>query len=141
MTAYQRAVLGGPLVARTVATHPLGMQGFLLVQRDEMAGIAPAQPAATPGVLATADQVQPAPDGAATLPSLVAEPAADPNALPSFMNDSATTVSLASQCNKISLVTNTNDGYTTADTMTDPLFALSEQFCLARTYAMASAKN
>jgi peptidoglycan hydrolase-like protein with peptidoglycan-binding domain len=134
VTAYQRAVLGGPLVARTVATHPLGMQGFLLVQRDEMAGIAPAEPVAPAGVVATAEP-------ATALPSLVAEPAADPNALPSFMNDSATQVSLASQCNKISLVTNTNGGYTTADTMTDPLFALSEQFCLARTYAMASGEE
>jgi peptidoglycan hydrolase-like protein with peptidoglycan-binding domain len=137
VTAYQRAVLGGPLVARTVATHPLGMQGFLLVQRDEMAGIAPAEPVAPAGVVATAE---PAAEATA-LPSLVAEPAADPNALPSFMNDSATQVSLASQCNKISLVTNTNGGYTTAEAMTDPMFALSEQFCLARTYAMASGED
>jgi hypothetical protein len=134
VTAYQRAVLGGPLVARTVATHPLGMQGFLLVQRDEMAGITPAEPVAPAGVVAAAEP-------ATALPSLVAEPAADPNALPSFMNDSATQVSLASQCNKISLVTNTNGGYTTAATMTDPMFALSEQFCLARTYAMASGEE
>jgi peptidoglycan hydrolase-like protein with peptidoglycan-binding domain len=142
VTAYQRAMLGGPLVARTVATHPLGMQGFLLVQRDEMAGIAPALPEATPGVMATAEQVQPAPDaGAPVLPSLVAEPAADPNALPSFMNESAAQVSLASHCNKVSLMTNTNGGYTTAAAMADPMFALSEQFCLARTYAMASGEE
>ncbi len=137
VTAYQRAIMGGPLVARTVATHPLGMQGFLLVQRDEMAGIAPAEPVAPAGVVATSEPAL----AATALPSLVAEPAADPNALPSFMNDSTTQVSLASQCNKISLVTNTNGGYTTAATMTDPLFALSEQFCLARTYAMASGEE
>ena len=141
VTAYHRAVAGGPLVAQTVATHPMGMRGLLLVQRDEMAGIVPAQPAATAGVLATATPVQP--DATApVLPSFVAEaPVADPSALPSFMADNATQVSLASQCNKISLVTNTNGGYTTAAAMTDPMFALSEQFCLARTYAMATGED
>ena len=141
VTAYHRAVAGGPLVAQTVATHPMGMRGLLLVQRDEMAGIVPAQPAATAGVLATATPVQPEAT-APVLPSLVAEaPVADPSALPSFMADNATQVSLASQCNKISLVTNTNGGYTTAAAMTDPMFALSEQFCLARTYAMATGEE
>ena len=83
VTAYHRAVAGGPLVAQTVATHPMGMRGLLLVQRDEMAGIVPAQPAATAGVLATATPVQPEAT-APVLPSLVAEaPLADPSALPS----------------------------------------------------------
>ena len=141
VTTYHRSVAGGPLVAQTVATHPMGMRGLLLVQRDEMAGIAPAQPVPNAGVLATAT-----PDAAdgilPVLPSLLAEaPAADPNALPSFMAESPTQVSLASQCNTISLVTNTNGGYMTAATMTDPMFALSEQFCLARTYAMATGEE
>lgn len=145
VSSYHRAVAGGPVVAQTISTHPMGMRGILLLQRDEMAGIVPAQPAANAGVLATATQVQP--DAAApALPSLVAEEpavtaAADPAALPSFMGSAATQVSLASQCNKISLVTNTNGGYTTAATMTDPMFALSEQFCLARTYAMATGED
>ena len=47
VTAYHRAVAGGPLVAQTVATHPMGMRGLLLVQRDEMAGIVPVAPATT----------------------------------------------------------------------------------------------
>ena len=145
VTAYQRTLMGGPLVAQTISTHPLGMQGFLLVQRDEMSGIRPVVPAANAGVLALA---APAPEaGAPVLPSLVAEPAptaeaaADPAALPSFMGNGAAQVSLASNCNKISLVTNTNGGYTTAAAMTDPIFALSEQFCLARTYAMATGEE
>ncbi len=141
LTSYQRVIAGGPVVAQTVSTHPLGMRGFLLVQRDEMAGIVPAQPAPTGGVLATAAPAAPQAT-APVLPSLVAEePANAPTALPSFMADSTTQVSLASQCNKISLVTNTNGGYTTAAAMTDPMFALSEQFCLARTYAMATGEE
>ena len=141
VTAYHRSVAGGPLVAQTVSTHPMGMRGLLMVQRDEMAGNAPVQPAATAGVLATATPVQPEAT-ASVLPSLMAEvPIADPSALPNFMEDNATQVSLASQCNKISLVTNSNGGYTTAAAMTDPMFALSEQFCLARTYAMATGEE
>ena len=36
--AYQRAQLGGPAVTQVVSTHPQGMRGLLLKQRDEMAG-------------------------------------------------------------------------------------------------------
>jgi peptidoglycan hydrolase-like protein with peptidoglycan-binding domain len=141
VTTYHRTVAGGPLVTQTISTHPLGMRGMLLVQRDEMAGVVPAQTGVETGVLATATPTPPD-ESAAVLPSLVAEaPAADPNALPSFMATNAAQVSLASQCNKISLVTNTNGGYTTAASMTDPMFALSEQFCLARTYAMATGEE
>jgi len=73
------------------------------------------------------------------LPLLAAEPAAP--SLPSFMGSGAVTVSLASHCNKVSLMTNTNGGYTSAAAMTDAGFALGEQFCLARTYAMASGED
>ncbi|EEW25492.1 peptidoglycan-binding domain-containing protein [Rhodobacter ferrooxidans] len=140
VTSYHRAVAGGPLVAQTVATHPMGLRGLLLAQRDEMAGISPtvnkavgpiepAAPVAQPEVVAPA---------APALPVLTAAPA---TALPSFMGTGATQVSLASQCNKISLLTNTNGGYTTAAAMTDANFALGEQFCLARTYAMAAGEE
>jgi hypothetical protein len=50
-------------------------------------------------------------------------------------------VSLASYCSKVSLVTNSNGGFVTQVTMTDPGFALSEQFCLARTYGMAQGEE
>jgi hypothetical protein len=50
-------------------------------------------------------------------------------------------VSLASHCSKVSLVTNSNGGFVTQVTMTDPAFALSEQFCLARTYGMAQGEE
>lgn len=44
--------------------------------------------------------------------------------------------SLASYCSKISLLTNSNGGYVTAASLADPEFALGEQFCLTRTYAI-----
>ncbi|MDO8884605.1 MAG: peptidoglycan-binding domain-containing protein [Pseudotabrizicola sp.] len=141
VTAYHRAIAGGPVVAQAAATHPMGMKGLLLMQRDEMAGIPPAMVATpfAPAPVAPAGVIAAAP----ALPELMPEApvvAAAP-ALPSFMGSGAAQVSLASQCNKISLMTNTNGGYVTEASMTDPAFALGEQFCLARTYAMATGEE
>jgi peptidoglycan hydrolase-like protein with peptidoglycan-binding domain len=67
------------------------------------------------------------------------EPAAP--ALPSFMGQSqAAQVSLASHCNRVALVTNSNGGFATADRIDDPVFAMNEQFCLARTFAIADGE-
>ena len=41
-----------------------------------------------------------------------------------------------SYCNRVSLATGSNGGFVTAAAMSDPLQALGEQFCLARTYAV-----
>ena len=154
VSAYHRAIAGGPMVAQAAATHPMGMRGLLLMQRDEMAGIPPAMVAApsvpvapmVPAMPVLVTPAAPAAVMAATpaLPSLMPEApatvAAAP-ALPSFMGSGTPQVSLASQCNKISLMTNTNGGYVTEASMTDPTFALGEQFCLARTYAMATGEE
>jgi hypothetical protein len=45
---------------------------------------------------------------------------------------------LGSQCNRIGLQTERNGGRVTLAAMTDPLFALSEQFCLVRAHSIAS---
>ena len=49
--------------------------------------------------------------------------------------------SLASFCSKVNLLTNSNGGFTTVATMSDPSFTLSEQFCVARTYSIASGEE
>lgn len=145
VTAYHRAIAGGPQVQQIMATHPMGMKGLLLVQRDEMAGIPSTQAATAALPLAPEVPLAPAVTAAtvgvtAALPSLMPEEAAAP-ALPSFMGSGQAQVSLASQCNKISLMTNTNGGYVTSANMTDAGFALGEQFCLARTYAMTTGEE
>ncbi len=61
-------------------------------------------------------------------------------ALPNFMGGGEQ-LSLASHCNNVSLVTNTNGGFTTAALVTDSAQALDEQFCLARTYAIAEGEQ
>jgi peptidoglycan hydrolase-like protein with peptidoglycan-binding domain len=155
VTAYYRGMSGGPVVTQTAATHPLGIKGLLIVQRDEMAGVAPvvAPPVETFVATPVAPEDAPLVRGsvaaatAAALPKLMPEAApadvaaSDDGALPSFMATGAVQVSLASHCNKVSLITNGNGGYTTAAAMTDPNFALSEQFCLARTYAMSQGEE
>jgi len=135
VTSYYRAQAGGATTAQMIATHPQGVRGMLLTFRDERLGVAPAAVAAAP-----AAPLAPAPSQAVTAAASEAPAGAAP-ALPSFMAQGATQVSLASQCNKISLQTNTNGGYTTVAAMSDPNFALSEQFCLARTYAMSQGED
>lgn len=49
--------------------------------------------------------------------------------------------SLASHCSKVSLLTNSNGGFVTLANMSDSNLALSEQFCLARTYAIGKGEN
>ena len=116
ISSYERAILGGAATTQVAATLPGGTTGLLTKYRDELAGITTAQPSDTM-VSGDTDAV-----------------------LPDFFG-SGNAVSLASQCNKVSLLTNTNGGFTTEVSMSDPVFALNEQFCLARTYAIASGED
>ncbi|MFW2545082.1 peptidoglycan-binding domain-containing protein [Primorskyibacter sp. 2E107] len=80
---------------------------------------------------------------AAAVPSVQAPvqaaAAADAPAMPQFFAGGAAPVrSLASHCNMVNLVTSTNGGYATAQTMTDPQTALGEQMCFSRSYAIAN---
>ncbi len=49
--------------------------------------------------------------------------------------------SLASHCSKVSLLTSSNGGFATVSNITDPDLALSEQFCLARTYSISTGEQ
>ncbi|CUH63882.1 His-Xaa-Ser repeat protein HxsA [Thalassovita gelatinovora] len=55
--------------------------------------------------------------------------------------DSKPAASLASHCSKVSLLTNSNGGFVTMATLRDPDLALSEQFCLTRTYAIGAGED
>lgn len=130
VTAHQRAQFGGPQVTQVAARHPDGMRGLLEVVRDELTG-APAGRVAAAEPEAPAAPVAPA---AAT--------AAAAAALPNFAAGAgATQVSLASHCNRVALVTSANGGYMDVSNLRDPVFALNEQFCLARSYAIAEGES
>ncbi|MGI3163144.1 peptidoglycan-binding domain-containing protein [Pseudooceanicola sp. 200-1SW] len=103
------------------------------------AGAATQQYAAAPAPVAPMPQTQmaaapmapaPAPAAPATLPTF-AIPAPAPAPAPS----------LASYCEKVSLMTSSNGGYVTAATMSDPKVALGEQFCYSRTYAKTAGEQ
>lgn len=93
--------------------------------------VAPQAPVAAP--VASAQPMVQNPAAAAAAPAAPG--------LPQFALGGATQqVSLTSHCNRVSLVTSANGGYTTTETLTDPVFALNEQFCLARGYAIAEGE-
>jgi peptidoglycan hydrolase-like protein with peptidoglycan-binding domain len=62
-------------------------------------------------------------------------------AVPNLFANAAPTASLANTCNGVMLQTSTNGGYVTLANLSDPDFALSEQFCVARSYAMAQGEQ
>jgi len=139
-SSYNRAQAGGYAVQQQVAANVDGTRGLLKTYRTEMAG-----GTATGTVTASMQQVQPmAPAAAASLGGVAALAAAAvpaaPAALPNFLAV-GTQASLASHCSQVSLVTNTNGGFVTLATMTDPNTALNEQFCLARTYAIGTSEG
>lgn len=137
VSSYNRAQAGGYAVQQQVAATQDGTRGLLKTYRAEMAGQSPAGNGAAQTTIVVAPQVAPQP--APTAPVAVAA-AAPATALPSFMG-AASQASLASHCNTVSLITNTNGGFTTLASMSDPNVAINEQFCLARTYAIAKSEE
>lgn len=96
------------------------------------------------GAPAAAVPALPVPSAQAVVSGQVPAAAAAPaTPLPSFMagGQAPTQQSLASFCNKVSLLTSSNGGFVTAATLSDPDFALAEQMCLTRTYAMAQGEE
>lgn len=148
ISSYNRAQAGGAQTAQLVAANPDGTRGLLKQYRSEMASggavgtTMAAAPMTTVVVNPVMPQAAPAPtQQQGTMPSFVAAaPATPEGAMPNFLGNGAT-VSLASHCNKVSLLTNTNGGFVTEASMSDPNQALNEQFCLARTYAISQGED
>jgi hypothetical protein len=97
-------------------------------------------PALPPVVATSAGNVALAVPGAQPVVSTPANAAPLP-AIPNFIEKGGAKVELASHCNKIQLTTTQNGGFTTAETLTDANFALSEQFCLVRSITMAKSEE
>lgn len=145
LSSYTRAQAGGSLTLQQIAATPGGAGGLLLTWRDELAG-GPGTVLATVPATPVAPVIVPAapPPGTGTLAA--AEPQVPAGqagfaALPTFLTGNVAQASLTSHCNKVSLLTNTNGGFTTLASMGDPDTTLNEQFCLARTYAIASGEE
>ena len=141
--SYHRAVAGGAMTMQQAASNPMGLRGLLVTWRDEAAGIAvpQGQMALMPSAPAAPEPAAPAAEATAPVTEAAA-PEAPAAGLPTFLGAAGgEQASLASTCNKIALMTSTNGGYTTVANMTDPGAALGEQFCLARSYAIATGEE
>ena len=145
VSSYHRAQSSGVATSQLIAQRGQGTRGLLHAYRDEAAGITTATTgttttmavAAAPEVQPVAPQVQPVEPAAASTTTA----SASTSALPNLMGNATKGPSLASHCSRVSLVTNSNGGFVTQATMTDPAFTLSEQFCVARTYSIASGEE
>ncbi|NNE51583.1 MAG: peptidoglycan-binding protein [Sulfitobacter sp.] len=141
ISSYNRAQAGGYAVQQQVASNPDGTRGLLKTYRAEMAGTTPApQPPTTIVVAPQPQQTVTASTPLAGATGLASAVAPSDGALPNFLGGGSQ-ASLASHCNTVSLITNTNGGFTTLTSMSDPNVALNEQFCLARTYAIANSEE
>ncbi|MDG4649337.1 peptidoglycan-binding domain-containing protein [Roseibacterium sp. SDUM158017] len=114
-------------------------QSLLYSYRDSLqrGPIQSASPAQQPP--ATTVIVNPGQPAAPPASTAVTAPAA--GQLPNLFANSQPRMSLANACNSVMLQTSSNGGYVTLATMRDPSQALSEQFCVARTYAMAQGEE
>ncbi|MEP5760959.1 MAG: peptidoglycan-binding domain-containing protein [Litoreibacter sp.] len=145
--AYNWATNGGAAIAGGV-----GGAALLREYQQRVATNTLYQAQSTQPAVATFQQQQPATQTIVLAPQTVvptalpvieaaAPEAVEPsNALPNFLGQTQA-ASLASHCNQISLVTSTNGGFSQADNVSDANFALNEQFCLARTYAIAEGEQ
>ena len=145
LSSYNRAIAGGPVTHQQIAATGMGPRGLLLKYRDEAAGVVVAQPVPMPQTMQPVPQTQAvvAPQPVAPVPApapATTEVSTGAAALPNFLGG-GDAASLASHCNTVSLLTNTNGGFTTLASMTDPNTVLNEQFCLARTYAIAEGEK
>lgn len=145
LSSYNRAIAGGPVTHQQIAATGMGPRGLLLKYRDEAAGVVVAQPVPVPQVVQPVPQTQavaaPQPIAPVPVPApATTEVSTGTAALPNFLGG-GDAASLASHCNTVSLLTNTNGGFTTLASMTDPNTVLNEQFCLARTYAIAEGEK
>lgn len=161
--SHQRALSSSHVAPYNQVMATQGPSGLLRTYRNEQLGIsttAAVQPAApaplpapvpVPQTVATPAPVpvpQPAPAPApAPAPVAAAEPAPQPvstrqdsASLPSF-TFGQTAKSANEHCNEINVLTAANGGITAPGNVSDSEFALNEQFCLARTHAMAESSS
>ncbi len=120
VNSYHSSIAGGAGTSNIIASSEYGQRGLLKHTQQEMAS----------GAITTVTSYQTGGNQTDTAAF----------SLPSF-GQASDTGSIANHCNQINLVTNTNGGYTKASNITDPAFALSEQFCLARIYAIAQSED
>ncbi|TMV12743.1 peptidoglycan-binding domain-containing protein [Arenibacterium halophilum] len=154
--SHQRAMASSHVAPYNQIVAQQGPAGLLRTYRNEQLGIstttavqpapAPAPaPAPVPVATAPAPQPMPAPTPAPAATPAPTEPVSvttrsDNASLPSFTFGQADR-SVSQHCSEINVLTAANGGITAPGRVTDSEFALNEQFCLARTHAMAESNS
>lgn len=144
ISSYYRAQSSGAATAQLIAQRGQGTRGLLHAYRDEAVGVPTYAAAPVPAPAASSTVMASIPEAAQVPQALAAEqtPAATGlAALPNLMATGGDGPSLASHCNQVSLITNSNGGFVTEASLSDGRIALNEQFCLARTYAIAEGET
>lgn len=106
--------------------------------------ISAVQPAPVMAAAAAPAAPEPAPPAPVASPQMAAAPAGNLGGiqpLPMLTAQTPEAPSLASHCSKVSLLTSSNGGFVTLASLSDPDLALSEQFCLTRTYAIGKGED
>jgi len=137
ISSFYRAQSGGAETSQLIAQRGQGTRGLLHAYRDQAMGVSPGQ---SPVMAAVPQQARAAPTPEPT-PAPEPQQASGSGALPNLMGSGGDGPSLASHCNQVSLVTSSNGGFVTAASMQNARVALNEQFCLARTYAIAEGET
>jgi peptidoglycan hydrolase-like protein with peptidoglycan-binding domain len=132
LNSQQRAQASVNVAPYNAVLASQGRGGLLRTFRNEQLGIAPVVPAVAP---APVPVPVPAPVATKSVPAI-----ADTAALPQFTFGQSDR-SISGYCNQINALTAANGGVTSAARVIDAEFALSEQFCLARTHAIADSAN
>src|SRR6056297_1824091 len=138
ISSYYRAQSGGAATAQLVAQRGQGTRGLLHAYRDEALGIQRQQ---GQGAASASQQQQTQSSQGQTQAASASATGSGGGALPNLMASGGDGPSLASHCNQVSLVTSSNGGFVTSASMQDARFALNEQFCIARTYAIAEGES
>ncbi|GGH21277.1 Putative peptidoglycan binding domain-containing protein [Cribrihabitans marinus] len=138
INSHQRALASAHVAPYNQILASQGQAGLLRTYRNEQLGIATPQPAQPPQVQqATAPAPLPAP---APAPQASVPARAETGALPDF-TFGQTARSANEHCNQVNVLTAANGGLATAGNISQPDFALNEQFCLARIQAMAESSR
>ncbi|PCH66744.1 MAG: hypothetical protein COC12_12515 [Rhodobacteraceae bacterium] len=127
INSQQRAEVSANVAPYNSILASQGRYGLLRTFRNEQLGIATTVAAPAP---APVPVPAPAPAPAKAVPA--------PATLPAF-NFAESKRSISAVCNEINVLTAANGGITSAARVTDAEFTLNEQFCLARTHALAES--
>ncbi|MCE8526153.1 peptidoglycan-binding protein [Ruegeria pomeroyi] len=135
LASHQRALASAHVAPYNQILASQGQGGLLRTYRNEQLGIQTPQ---------AVQPVQPQTHMAATAPQtsqVVTARAATGAALPNFGFAQTTPVSINAHCNEVNLLTTSNGGPSRPGQVREPVFALNEQFCQARSQAMTEASQ